>query len=124
MSAAAYVADARQMAVELEDDEALEQGNVDRARAYISRHSASRSQSFIPLRRRHPKSVGADVYDKLCFALQSVATKGLDTLHHQISTAAQKQLRIHHEHIRAGAAMLQKVREHFAGLKSPEREGR
>lgn len=124
MSAAAYVADARQMSIELEDDEALEQGNVDRARAYIARHFGIAQSILYSLRRRHPKTVGADVYDKLCIAIQSVATKGISTLHHQILTATHKQLRVHHDHIRAGAAMLQKAREHFARLKRSQTEGR
>lgn len=118
MSAAAYVADAREMSIELEDDEALEQGNVELARAYIARHFGIAQSVLYSLRRRHPKTVAADVYDKLCIAIQSVATKGLSTLHHQISTAAHKQLRVHREHIRTGLAMVQRAREHFARLKS------
>lgn len=122
MSAAAYVADAREMAELLEEREAKVAGNLPDARRNLASRFGIAASIFYALRHRPPKSIGADIYDRLCAAIEYEAAQGIRKLQHEMATAEKRRLRLRQGHARRAALLVGQARQELARLRSEPNE--
>lgn len=92
MDAAVFVDRAREMAAALEDREAFEAKSRPAARRRVARLAGIPASLLHSLRYRRPKTIAADVFDKLCAAVERQALKQIRTARHEISTARARRL--------------------------------
>ncbi|QAY96681.1 hypothetical protein CWB41_13870 [Methylovirgula ligni] len=123
MSAATYVDDAREMAAALEEREARLAGSLAQARRNLAARFGIAARIFYALRHRPPKTITADIYDRLCAALEVSAAQGIRTLQHEMATAHQRRLRLRQNHARKAALLVGEARQELALIRSESREG-
>lgn len=111
MDAAAFVDDAREMAATLEDCEIFVAGSRPGARQRVARSAGVPASLLHALRYRPPKSIAADVFDKLCAAIERQALNQIRTAHHEIATVRARRLGVDDRALDEAHAALAKARE-------------
>jgi hypothetical protein len=92
MDAAAFVDRARKMAATLEDREIAEARSRPIARQRVSRLARVPTSLLHSLRYRPPKQIAADVFARLCAAIERQAADQIRKAEHEISTARMRRL--------------------------------
>lgn len=110
MSAAVYVDRARQMARFLEDREADVIGDRELAREHIKRRYGIASSVLYSLRYRPPKQIAADIYAKLCTAVEDVAQRQIKILEIEIAAARESHNEIRQTRAAEIAAVLDEIK--------------
>ncbi len=87
MIASQYVQQAREMAALLEDRETAAAGSRSIARKRLESISGVSASILHSLRYRPPKTIAADVFDRLCLAIERQAEKQIGILQHEILSA-------------------------------------
>lgn len=87
MTSAVYVEQARKLARALEEREVARGMTRPVARARVEARFGLPASLLRSLRYRCPKSIGADVFDKLLMAVEHQAEEQIRTLEHEIATA-------------------------------------
>ena len=87
MNAAVYVERAREMAAALVDRESLVTRSRPAARESVARASGVSPSLLHSLRYRPPKQIAADVFERLCAAVEQAAENQIRAAQHEIETA-------------------------------------
>ncbi len=111
MDAASFVDDARRMAAALEDKEVEAGGSRRLARDRVARLSGIRASFLGTLRYRPPKTIAADIFDRLCAATLRKAAEQIRAAEHEISTTRALRPGIDHSALREAEIALAKARE-------------
>jgi hypothetical protein len=110
MSAAAFVDRARGMARFLEDREAHALGDREMARDRIERRYGIAGSVLYSLRYRPPKTIAADIYARLCAAVEDAGARHMRTLEDEIAEALEGNSEVHRDRADQAMAVLSKVR--------------
>lgn len=119
MSAAVFVEQARGMARFLEDREFAHVGDREIARARIEQRYGVSGSILYALRYRPPKQVAAEVYARLCAAVEHVASQQVKALEHEVATARARRLTVRADVLHAAQSLLGEVQKELARLASP-----
>ena len=92
MDAAAFVDSAREMAAALEDREIPAARSRPLARLRVSRLAGVSASLLHSLRYRPPKQIAADVFERLCIAVERQALTQIRTLENEIAAAHARRL--------------------------------
>lgn len=92
MNASTFVDEAREMSLSLENRQNSELKDLPEARRQVAMMTGVCVSMLYSLRYRPPKTVGADVYNRLCAAIERRALTQIRTAHHEISTARSRRL--------------------------------
>jgi hypothetical protein len=115
MNAAAYVEQAREMAAALEDRESLVARSRPRARQSVARAAGVSASLLHSLRYRPPKQIAADVFERLCAAVERQALHQIRTAQHEIATVRARRLGVDDRAICAAEAALEQARGFLKG---------
>jgi len=111
MNAAVYVEQAKEMASKLEDMEAYRRGSRPLARKSVSSLSDIPESFLYSLRYRPPKSIPADIFNKLCLAIEQQAEKHIEGCENDIWTARARRLGLDDNIIREAEASVSYAKE-------------
>jgi hypothetical protein len=110
MSATVYVDRARGMARFLEDREAHAVGDRELARKRIEQRYGIAGSMLYSLRYRPPKQIAADIYAKLCTAVEDVAQRQIKILEIEIAQARESHDEIRQTRAAEIAAVLDEMK--------------
>ena len=111
MDARSYVDKAREMASELEDRETAAVGSRPVARRRLARVSGVPLSVLHSLRYRPPKTISADVFDKLCAAIERQAEQQIRILQDAICEARSRRSGVDNNSVREAASSLEHARQ-------------
>lgn len=114
MSAAAFVDHARSMARFLEDREAHALGDRELARARIEQRYGIAGSVLYSLRYRPPKQIAADVYSRLCQAVEDSAGRQMKALEHEVAKAREGNSGLRQIEACKAAALVNEVKSDLA----------
>jgi len=109
MSAHAYVESARRMAAFVEESE--RSNDLNSTRAHLQNRYGLPSGLLYSLRNRPPKSISAELYDRLCAAVESAAEKQMKALEHEIATARLSRTRFDPASLEQATIAIERARE-------------
>jgi len=115
MDASGFVDDARKMAAALEDKEVDATGSRRLARDRVARFTGIRISFLHTLRYRPPKTIAADVFDRLCVATERKAAEQIRAAEHEIATARARRMGVDDRALCEAAAALAKARDALWG---------
>lgn len=115
MDALTYIDHARQMAAFLEDRETGAGGDRETARARLAARYGIAGSIFHALRYRPPKQIAADIYNRLCSAVEDAASKQIKALENEIAMARASSLRPREDMVRKAEAVLVEVKALMEG---------
>lgn len=110
MSATVYVDRARSMARFLEDRETDALGDRDLARSTIERRYGIACSVLYSLRYRPPKQIAADIYARLCTAVEDVAQRQIKILENEIAAARESHSELKQTRAAEIAAVLEQMK--------------